>query len=120
MDILITFLFIGGGFAEIPARLQPYEFCDDKAQEYITYVENPNYEEGNGQYLKPYNKDRALSTALPLIVHQADMMASRIEYETWKSGPVVAIKETRKVKRQKQVSTANESAKDLFNDFFKE
>ena len=48
------------------------------------------------------------------------MMASRIEYETWKSGPVVAIKETRKVKRQKQVSTANESAKDLFNDFFKE
>ena len=78
------------------------------------------YEEGNGQYLKPYNKDRALSTALPLIVHQADLMASRIEYETWKSGPVVAIKETRKVKRQKQLSTANESAKDLFNDFFKE
>ena len=49
MDILITFLFIGGGFAEIPARLQPYEFCDDKAQEYITYIENPDYEEGNGQ-----------------------------------------------------------------------
>ena len=78
------------------------------------------YEEGNGQYLKPYNKDRTLSTALPLIVHQADMMASRIEYENWKSGPVVAIKETRKVKRQKQLSTANNSAKDLFNDFFKE
>ena len=49
MDILITFLFIGGGFAEIPARLQPYEFCTDKAQEYITYVENPDYKEGNGQ-----------------------------------------------------------------------
>ena len=49
MDILITFLFIGGGFAEIPARLQPYEFCTDKAQEYITYVENPDYREGNGQ-----------------------------------------------------------------------
>ena len=49
MEVLITLLFIGGGFAEIPARLQPYEFCSDKAQEYITYIENPNYEEGNGQ-----------------------------------------------------------------------
>ena len=49
MDILITFLFIGGGFAEISTRLQPYEFCSDKAQEYITYIENPYYKEGNGQ-----------------------------------------------------------------------
>ena len=49
MEVLITFLFIGGGFAEIPARLQPYEFCNDKAQEYITYIENPDYKEGNGQ-----------------------------------------------------------------------
>ena len=47
MDILITFLFIGGGFAEIPARLQPYEFCSDKAQEYITYIENPDYKIGS-------------------------------------------------------------------------
>ena len=78
------------------------------------------YEEGNGQYLKPYNKDRALYTALPLIVHQADLMASRIEYETWKSGPVVAIKENRKTKRAKNLSNASDSAKDLFSDFFKE
>ena len=49
MEVLITLMFIGGGFAEIPARLQPYEFCSDKAQEYITYIENPDYEEGNGQ-----------------------------------------------------------------------
>ena len=76
------------------------------------------YEEGNGQYLKPYNKDRALSTALPLIVHQADMMASRIEYERWKSGPVVSLKQTRKVKRTKQISNANENAKAMFKDIF--
>ena len=44
MEILITLMFIGGGFAEIPARLQPYEFCSDKAQEYITYIlENNTY-----------------------------------------------------------------------------
>jgi hypothetical protein len=35
VDIIITLLFIGGGFAEVPARLQPYEFCSDK-----NYYEN--------------------------------------------------------------------------------
>ena len=49
MKVLITFLFIGGCFVEIPAKLQPYEFCSDKAQEYITYIKNQNYKEGNGQ-----------------------------------------------------------------------
>ena len=65
MDILITFLFIGGGFAEIPARLQPYEFCTDKAQEYITYVENPDYEEGNGQVWihGTYNNKKIFATS---------------------------------------------------------
>tara|TARA_S200002703_G_scaffold21945_1_gene18628 strand:+ start:153 stop:416 length:264 start_codon:yes stop_codon:yes gene_type:complete len=64
MDILITFLFIGGGFAEIPARLQPYEFCTDKSQEYITYVENPDYKEGNGQVWihGTYNNKKILAT----------------------------------------------------------
>lgn len=88
-------------------------------QEFIGIkVHDGLYEEGNGQYLKPYSKDRNLSTALPLIVHQADLMASRIEYETWKSGPEVKATDTRKTKRTKQVSNANDSAKDLFNDIF--
>ena len=54
MDILITFLFIGGGFAEISARLQPYEFCTDKAQEYITYVKNPDYKEEHNHEFRIY------------------------------------------------------------------
>ena len=90
-------------------------------QEFIGIkVHDGLYEEGNGQYLKPYSKDRNLSTALPLIVHQADLMASRIEYETWKNGPEVKATDTRKTKRTKQVSNANDSAKDLFNDIFGE
>jgi hypothetical protein len=78
------------------------------------------YEEGNGQYLKPYSKDRTMSTALPIIIHQADMMASRIEYEMWKSSPENVTVETRKTKRSKpkSVSMANDSAKDVFNSLF--
>ncbi len=47
MDIIITLMFIGGSFAEIPARLQPYEFCSDKVESIVTYKENPNYTENN-------------------------------------------------------------------------
>ena len=47
MDIIITLLFIGGGFAEVPARLQPYEFCSDKVESIITYKENQNYYENS-------------------------------------------------------------------------
>jgi len=49
VDIIITLLFIGGGFAEVPARLQPYEFCSDKVESIITYKENPNFTNGNGE-----------------------------------------------------------------------
>lgn len=78
------------------------------------------YEEGNGQYLKPYSKDRTMSTSLPIIIHQADMMASRIEYEMWKTSPQTTTVESRKAKRSKpkEVSTANDSAKDVFKNLF--
>ena len=44
------------------------------------------YEEANKPYLVSYNPDSRLRSNLPLILHQADMMASRIEYERWKHG----------------------------------
>jgi len=47
VDIIITLMFIGGSFAEIPARLQPYEFCSDKVESIVTYKENPNYTDNN-------------------------------------------------------------------------
>ncbi len=44
------------------------------------------YEEANKPYLVSFNPDSRLKTNLPLILHQADMMASRVEYERWKHG----------------------------------
>ena len=39
------------------------------------------YDEGNKKYLMGYMPEQKFRTALPLIVHQADMMAARIEFE---------------------------------------
>jgi len=41
------------------------------------------YEKANEGYLKTYNKDWQLRTNLPYILHQADMMATHIEYDQW-------------------------------------
>jgi hypothetical protein len=44
------------------------------------------YEEANKPYLVSFNPDSRLKSNLPLILHQADMLASRVEYERWKHG----------------------------------
>ena len=83
MEVLITLMFIGGGFAEIPARLQPYEFCSDKAQEYITYIENPDYEEGNGQVWihGTYNNKKIFATYCKTIDRKGMVSYYDPEYE---------------------------------------
>ena len=49
MKVIIIFLLSNGTTAEVPTTLKPYEWCSDKAQEYIRYVDNPTYESGNGE-----------------------------------------------------------------------
>jgi hypothetical protein len=41
------------------------------------------YEEGNRPYYLSRSQSSALRTYLPMIVHQADLMASKFEYERW-------------------------------------
>ena len=42
------------------------------------------YEEGNKSYYMSYNKDFSLKSNIAYILHQADMMATHIEYDEWK------------------------------------
>ena len=42
------------------------------------------YDEANKSYLINYNPDWELRSNLPYILHQADMMATHIEYDQWK------------------------------------
>ena len=41
------------------------------------------YDENNKEYFIQYNKDNALKTSLPFVMHQADIMAARYENERW-------------------------------------
>ena len=42
------------------------------------------YGDANKSYLISFNKDFALKTNLPYVVHYADFLACRTEYDTWK------------------------------------
>ena len=69
----------------------------------------------------------ALWNNLPIILHHADHMASRIEYENWKNGNTVKQAFNSKPKFTKKPSpkklsttTQNNSAQDMFKDLFGE
>ena len=76
------------------------------------------YEEANKSYYIGYSPERSLRTNIAYILHQADMMATHIEYDQWKRGyeEVKAVKE--KVKKEKQEKS--KKAHDLFKELFDE
>jgi hypothetical protein len=80
------------------------------------------YDEGNKKYLATFNPAQKPRTALPYILHQADLMASRIEFEReWlpkfrgeKKVEIKASKST--VKQQPKLSKANAPFASLLNN----
>tara|TARA_R110001583_G_scaffold3293_31_gene21371 strand:- start:1520 stop:2293 length:774 start_codon:yes stop_codon:yes gene_type:complete len=81
------------------------------------------YDSANDAYLKPWGKEKALWNNLPIILHHADHMASRIEYENWKSGNSIEkalIKKPKASFKQPTISTQNSTAQDMFKDLFGE
>jgi hypothetical protein len=84
------------------------------------------YDESNKPYLLSWAPETKLRTSLPIIIHQADMMAARIEFEReWldklngipveKPKPVT----TQKYKQQTQISIPeNSNLKDIMSNFF--
>jgi len=81
------------------------------------------YDEGNAAYLKTWDKDRKLRNHMPLLLHQADHMASMIEFEMWNKGSISASKPLVKTqskfkKPTPKISSANDNAQDLFKDLF--
>jgi hypothetical protein len=78
------------------------------------------YDENNKAYFISRDKDSKLRTNLPILLHHADSMAARIEYESWNKDQHQPIKE----KRKPNIPTSmNESQKEelinVFNDLFK-
>jgi hypothetical protein len=79
------------------------------------------YDDANFQYLKTFNTDKEIKSNLPTILHHADHMASRIEHDNYKKeiGNNLKPKPKRRQSTTK-IDSANESANDLFKEFFKE
>jgi len=76
------------------------------------------YEESNKSYYIGYSPDRALKTNIAYILHQADMMATHIEFDQWKRGDhlkKVVKQEEVKVKTE-QSTAANQAFKELFGE----
>lgn len=86
------------------------------------------YDEANKKYLSTFLPEQKPRTALPYIIHQADLMAARIEFEKeWLSkltGPKVIEKPKKdKSKKQPTVQKAlhnvkSEGLKNVMNNFF--
>ena len=76
------------------------------------------YEEANKSYYIAYQKERQLRTNIAYILHQADMMATHIEYDFWKRGDhAAAIVKREEVKVKTEQSTAaNQAFKELFGE----
>jgi hypothetical protein len=80
------------------------------------------YDQANEPYLKTYNPDKELKTYLPILLHHADHMASRIEHDSAvnKKGDKPINKVTKGYNKKSVISDSNKSAQDLLKGFFKE
>jgi len=80
------------------------------------------YDEGNKKYLMTFNPSQKPRTALPFILHQADLMASRIEFEKewlpkFRGEKKVEVKASKPVvKQQPKLSNANAPFANLLNN----
>jgi len=84
------------------------------------------YDESNKHYYISYDVNSRLRTNLPYILHQADQMAARIEYEMWvaqQSPLTVATAKLKKASNIESTSALSDDQKNdlmsAFNDLFK-
>ena len=84
------------------------------------------YEEANKSYYVAYQPERQLRSNIAYILHQADMLATHVEYDEWKRGE---LEEEQKVEKSVEkikgaVTTEDvseqlsEKSKDLFDELF--
>jgi hypothetical protein len=82
------------------------------------------YDEANAKYFKTWGPEKTLRTNLPILLHHADHMATRIEYENWKSSNTGSFSNNGSKINKKPIklksSNKNINASKLFDDLFKE
>ena len=76
------------------------------------------YDEANKSYLMSYNPDWALRSNLPYILHQADMMATHIEYDQWKRSNQTSNGVINKAPKTKDEQKKVDNLKEKFDELF--
>ena len=76
------------------------------------------YDDCNTSYLKSYNPDFNLRTNLCYIIHQADMMATHIEYDEWQRNENVEEPINTKVPKTKEEQKKVDNLKSKFDELF--
>ena len=74
------------------------------------------YDDSNKPYFISRTADSKLKNNLGFIMHQADLMAARIEFENWNKNRTP--KPIQKKYPQKKLSNPNVNAKEMFKDLF--
>ena len=76
------------------------------------------YEEANKGYYISFMPHKQLRSNIAHILHQADMMASKIEFDEWKRGDhdIKVQKEVETKEKTEQSKAANQAFKDLFGE----
>ena len=107
--------------------LQEHGIKVSKNEMIAILVHDGTFDDANSTYLKSYLPERSLRTNLPIIIHHADHMASRIECELWKKEDDGNIKpqftntsKTNRLRNLANKNTTTSSASKLFDDLFKE
>lgn len=90
------------------------------ANEYLGIrIHDGLYDESNKAYYMSHSKDSKLRTNLPIILHHADHMAARIEYETWNASQNKTVAAIKGVASNKTLSDTQKSElTDIFNNLF--
>ena len=76
------------------------------------------YEEANKSYYLTYNPDWALKSNIAYILHQADMMATHIEYDQWKRSNQTSNGVVTKAPKTKDEQKKVDNLKEKFDELF--
>lgn len=78
------------------------------------------YEEANKAYYISYDVNSRLRTNLPYVLHQADQLAARVEYEMWMNDtPATTVVKKKPTLAASLDDTQAAELKNIFNDLFK-
>ena len=76
------------------------------------------YDDSNTAYLKSYNPDFNLRTNMCYIIHQADMMATHIEFDQWKRSNKTSNGVVTKAPKTKDEQKQVDNLKNKFDELF--